>query len=114
MLSGGATYYTAEECILHLEHLVQLLRTCDSFHIKLVEKTTEDRYMVYAKEELGAIVAKTSAPPVVLAINESNMAAAFWDFLKSLIEEKAYCYSNNKKSAQTLTDYIQQLKLSGV
>jgi hypothetical protein len=110
MLSGGNAYYTAKEYTLHLENLVKLLKTYDNFHIKLVEETTEDRYMVYAKEDLGAIVAKTSALPVALAMNESNITAAFWDFLKNLIGEKAYCNPNNEESAQALTNYIQQLK----
>jgi hypothetical protein len=55
--------------------------------------------MVYAKEDLGAIVAKTSTPPVALAMNKSNMTAAFWDFLTSLISENAYCNPNNEESA---------------
>lgn len=110
MLLGDTVYYTLEEYILHLEHLVHLLEKYDNFHIHLIKKEAEVTYMVYAREELGVIVAKTSAPPVVLAINETNLAAAFWDFLHNMIGEKAYQYPNNLESAKKLTEYIKQLK----
>ena len=110
MLLGDTAYYTLEEYILHLEHLVRLLGKYDNFHVHLIKEEEEIKYMVYAREELGAIVAKTSAPPVVLAINEANLATAFWDFLQSMIGEKAYQYPNNVELSQKLVDYIQRLK----
>ena len=82
IMSGGSVYYTKEEYIGHLEHLVYLLNTYDHFHVNLIEGLPESNYMVYAKEDLGVIVAKTSTPPVILAINETNMTAAFWDYLR--------------------------------
>lgn len=112
MLSGGAAYYTPEEYLLHLEHLVVLLNSYDNFHVYLSPDPKEDMYMVYAKEDIGAIVAKTSAPPVALAINEGNMTAAFWDFLKSMIVENTYLKPNNAETAKNLTDYINQLRHS--
>jgi hypothetical protein len=110
MLKGGAVYYTPEEYIRHLTHIIELLKTYERFHIQLVKRPTEDRYMVYAREELGVIVAKTSQPPVVLAINESNMTAAFWDFLKDIIGEKDYDNPNNGVSVSCLQSYIEKLK----
>ncbi len=110
MLSGSTAYYTAEEYILHLEHLVFLLKNYDKFHVYLTVNIAEELYMVYAKEDLGVIVAKTSAPPVVLAINENNMTAAFWDFLKSMICEKDFHEPNNAETIKKLTEYIQLLK----
>jgi len=110
MLIGGAAYYTPEEYLLHLEHLVDLWLTYDNFHVYLSTDITEDRYMVYAKEDLGAIVAKTSTPPVVLAMNEPNMTAAFWDFLKHIIGENAYRNPNNTETSKKLIDYVKQIK----
>ena len=110
MLLGDMAYYTLEEYVLHLEHLVHLLEKHENFHIHLIKEEAEIQYMVYAREELGAIVAKTSAPPVILAINEANLATAFWDFLQNMIGEKAYQQPNNTETAKKLIDYIQRLK----
>ena len=111
MMDGGSAFYTKEEYIRHLEHLVYLLNTYENFHIKLIEGIQESNYMVYAKEELGAIVAKTSAPPVVLAINETNLTAAFWDFLRDTIGEKEYQNPSNKEQAKKLEEYIYKIKM---
>lgn len=112
MLSGGTCYYSAEEYILHLEHIVSLLKKHDHFHVHLIREEAETSYMIYVREELGAIVAKISAPPVVLAINESNLTAAFWDFLRILPGEKAYRFPDNAETAKKLSAHIRRLKKS--
>jgi hypothetical protein len=112
MLLGDTVYYTLEEYILHLEYILLLLEKYENFHVYFTKGETESQYIVYAREDLGAIVAKTSTPPVVLAINEANLATAFWDFLRSMIAEKSYQYPNNKESAKMLADYIQRIKQS--
>jgi len=113
ILSGGAAYYTLQEYRLHLENIVRLLHTYKNFHVYLTKEVMEDRNMVYAREDIGTIVAKTSAPPVALAINESNMTAAFWDFFKNIIGDKTYDNANNEDTAKKLTSYIQKLKTKG-
>ena len=110
MLLGDTVYYTLDEYILHLEHLLLLLEKYENFHVYFTKEESESQYMVYAREELGAIVAKTSTPPVVLAINEANLATAFWDFLQNLIGEKNYRNPDNVETGKKLTDYIQWLK----
>ncbi len=112
MLCGDGIYYTPEEYILHLEHLIELLGKYDHFHIHLIQEEAATNDMVYVKEEIGAIVAKTSAPPVVLAINESNLTAAFWDFLRILPVEKACSSPDNAETAKKLSAYIGQLQKS--
>ncbi|HRW11848.1 MAG TPA: hypothetical protein P5549_01850, partial [Syntrophomonas sp.] len=44
-------------------------------------------YRLYVKEELGAIIIKTTPPYIIFAINESNLTAAFWDYLTLLHNE---------------------------
>lgn len=109
MLGGGAVYYTPEEFAAHLEHILALLASCENYHVYLVDRPAEERYMVYAREDLGVIVAKTSQPPVVLAINEGNMTATFWDFLKSIIGEKAYAVPQKEAVVTALWDYFAML-----
>lgn len=107
---GGGAYYTPEEYMLHLEHLVTLLKTCPHFYAHVVKGPQDAPYIVYAREELGAIIAKTSQPPVVLAINESNMTAAFWDYLKSLVGEKAFANPDNRAAAALLQEHLETLR----
>jgi len=110
MLNEQSAYYTLEEYILHLENICNLLDNYQSFNVHLTEEPIESRYTVYVKENLGAIIAKTSAPSVALAFNESNLTAGFWDYLKSLIGEKAYRHPNKKESSDKLAQYINRLK----
>ena len=109
MLLGGAAWYTPEEYILHLEHLVRLLENYENFHIHLIREEPEPRYMICAREELGVIVAKTSAPPVALVAKEANLAAVFWEFLQSMIGGKA---PDNAEAAGKLRDYNRRLRRS--
>ena len=111
IMSGGSVYYTKEEYIGHLDHLVYLLNAYDHFHVNIIEGIPESNYTVYAKEDLGVIVAKTSTPPVILAINETNMTAAFWDYLRDIFGEKDYQKLSNREQARKLEEYIQQIKL---
>lgn len=111
MLEGGAVYYTPEEFTAHLEHILALLESCENYYVHLIDKPMEDRYTVYSREELGVIVAKASQPPVVLAINEGNMTAAFWDFLKSMVDEKAYAALDKAKATTNLQAYLIKLKV---
>jgi len=112
VMGGGTACYTAEAYILHLENIVRLLNTHENFHIYMMNEPGESRYMVYAKEDVGSIVAKTSTPPVALGINENNMTAAFWDFLMNIIGEKAYRFPDNRETAERLADYIERLRQS--
>lgn len=112
MISGESIYYNQEEYIQHLEHLLHLLKTYENFHVKLNERVLERNYMVYAKEDLGAIIAKTAAQPAILAVNETNLTAAFWDFLRNMIGEKSYQSTNNTQESKRLEEYIQRIKHS--
>jgi hypothetical protein len=108
-LSRGAVYYTPKEFIAHLEHILTLLESFENYHIHLIDNSTEDRYTVYVREELGVIISKTSQPSVVLAVNEVNMTAAFWDFLKSMIDEKTYRAAKSIDSISVLRNYLAEL-----
>ena len=110
MLGGGAAYYTPEEFAAHLEYIIELLCSYENYHIHLIGKLPEDRYTVYAREELGVIVAKTSQPPVVLAMSEGNMTAAFWDFLKGMVGTKAYMSEDKEGTINRLGNYLQKLR----
>lgn len=103
-------YYTPQEFKLHLENLIYFLQTHEHYHIYLDHVANDDGYMIYAKEELGVIVIKNSAPPVILAINESNMTATFWDFMRDRISKGAESSLNRRKVITKLQAIIAELK----
>lgn len=109
MLGGGAVYYTPPEFVRHLERIIALL-SGENYHVHLTGRAGEDQYTVYAREEIGAIVAKTSQPPLILAMSEGNMTAAFWDFLTNMIGEKAYAARGKADTAAALQKYLAGLK----
>ncbi len=76
-------YYTPKEFKAHLENIVQLLQTHENYHLILKKRTSNEGYTLYVKEDLGAFVLKASRPNLIFAINESNMTAAFWDYLNA-------------------------------
>jgi hypothetical protein len=110
MLSGGAGNYTPEEFAAHLAHIIDFLRSYKNYRVHIIDRLTEARYMVYAREELGVIVAKTSQLPVVLAMSEGNMTAAFWDFLKGMVGERAYTAADKEEAINLLGNYLQKLR----
>lgn len=110
MMAGGAIYYTPSEYLRHLQNIIRLLETSENYNACLIQGPVEDRYMVYVKEEKGAIVAKTSLPPVMLAMSESNMTASFWDFLSALSGKSVLNKHDKNKTLQQLNEYSARLK----
>ncbi len=110
LLDEKPTYYTLKTYILHLENILELLHSHKNFHVHLTNKELENPYIVYVKENAGAIVAKSSSPAVALTFSEGNLVAGFWDYLKSLIGNNAYQKTDKKESIRALKDYIDALK----
>ncbi len=110
MPDGKAVYYTLEDYICHLENILAIVRKNNNYRVYLTDKSIAHSYTVYVRENLGAIIVKTSSPAIAIAFNESNLAAGFWDYLKSFINEKKYRNSNKKKTATLLKNYIDELK----
>jgi hypothetical protein len=106
-LNGETIYYTAEEYIEHIANIIELLQAHENFRVKVIKKPPDDRYAIYVREEIGVIITKTSGPPIAIAINESNMTSAFWDFLKDIIGESYYDQSDNEVAIKHLRSYIK-------
>jgi hypothetical protein len=81
MPGGTPSYYTPQEFKEHLEHVIKMLKTHKNYHIHLINDKQLAGSMVYVKEGVGVLVGKTTPPSVFFAINESNMTAAFLDYI---------------------------------
>lgn len=100
-------FYTVEEYTRHLENLVYLLRQYDNFNICISRENKAVGYLTYVKEEVGVMVAKTTAPKVILALNESNLTAAFWDYLNTSINN---ALTGKAQTISRLVAVINKLK----
>lgn len=109
-LEGGSVFYTPEEYSLHLSAIIKRLENDQNFHLHIIRRSEENRYMVYVREEWGAVVAKTSQPPVALSMNEGNITAAFWDFLMDMIGRSAYETADNRRAAGFLRGYLRAME----
>lgn len=109
-LSTQDIFYSLDELILHLESIVTLLQTCPNYHIYIDTMNKNESFMLYAKEDVGAIVAKTSAPAITFAINEGNMTAAFWDYLNGNINRIVNTQLSKSATIKRLQSLIEQLK----
>jgi len=77
--------YTPNEYKAHLENTIQYLKNYDHYNLKVTSQKIHNHFILYVKEDLGAIVIKQNTPHAIFAINEINMTAAFWDYLKDEI-----------------------------
>ena len=103
-------FYTQDELILHLENMVTLLKTYPNYYVYIDTMNKNEGFMLYVKEDVGVIVAKTSAPAITFAINQSNMTASFWDYLNGSINRHRDPQLNKKAVIQRLQALIKQLK----
>jgi hypothetical protein len=109
MQGGGTIYYTPEEYRLHLQNIIELLGTYENYQVHLTKRSADDQPLVYVKEDLGVIVARTSQPPVVLALSEGNMTTSFWDFLLNIIGEREYYNPDSEAVIVSLQAYLEKL-----
>ena len=108
MLSNSLCY-DPNQYADHLEHIIEMLEKYKNYHICLTDTIIHDSYIVYAKEDIGVIVAKTSAPEVILFITEGNLKGAFWDYLINKINFSSP--PDNAQNCKTLRSYVRQLKV---
>lgn len=102
ILNTDPIYYTKEQFREHLENVLYLTETYENYHI-YIENQEATNYMLYIKEDIGIIAAKTSIPSIIFAINESNMTAAFWNYLQTIS-------TGEKKSLSLIRSLIKELR----
>ena len=113
MLSMYSSYYSPGQYVQHVRHIITLLETYPNFHVWIDPDPKEERPLVYAKEDVGVIVAKTSTPPIAMAINESNLTGAFWDYLRQTTGEKDHLRHEIKaETVDTLLRLIEEVEKS--
>lgn len=100
---SGEHFYSPQEYLLHLQNIVKLLETYQNYNVFIQDKKTTEHFMIYVKEETGAIIAKYEMPQVFFGLNESNMTSAFWSYMKNITNTLS-------KEKQDKTYVLKQLK----
>lgn len=98
--------YLMDEYRDHIKNLLDLLNKYDNYNLAIDRTTTQDNYRIYAKEDLSVIVEKITQPYVVFMINETNMTAAFWDYLNHEFADKKANKPNVIKELQGLIELL--------
>jgi L-rhamnose mutarotase len=110
MFGENDLFYTIEEYASHLENTIRLLKEYKNFHVTLKSDNNISGFMLYVKEDVGVLVAKTSMPSVMFAINESNLTAAFWDYMEPVIRNSKKSSSEKANTIAELEEIVQKLK----
>ena len=101
--------YSSEEYKAHLESIIELLQIYENYNLIIKRGEDVEGYTLYVKEDLGAFVYKTSRPNLVFAITESNMTAAFWDYLNSKLGKESGSHRGKKEVIKKLQAIIDRL-----
>lgn len=73
--------YSKEQYRTHFEHLKKLEEQYENLTVELRDNL-KFNMLLYVKEDVGVVMAKTDEPTSAFVINERNMINAFWDYLK--------------------------------
>lgn len=108
---GSPIYYTVRDLTEHIQNIIRYLKDFSNYHVRVIESSENRGYILYAKEDRGVLVSKTSPPSVTFIMNESNLTAAFWDYL----DRKAYpgwmTVASKAETIATLEKYIESLNM---
>ncbi|NLX02744.1 MAG: transcriptional regulator [Syntrophomonadaceae bacterium] len=110
MFTPNPVFYTPKEFSKHLQHVVKLLQTFDTYNVHLVPASKIDGCSVYCKEDVGVIIEKSTPPAITFAINESNMNAAFWDYMRLMLGKQPRDKTQRSITIDTINTIAETLK----
>lgn len=80
MFRASELYYTKKEYALHIERILSLCKTYKSYSFSRVGRGGLP-VMIWGKEDVGTLLARSDEPSTVFVFSEQNMIAAFWTYL---------------------------------
>lgn len=84
LFSDNHFSYTKEQYLQHIDQLKQMENQCENLDIHFVNELA-DHTLIYIKEDIGVIMAKTNTPQTAFVINERNIINAFWDYMEKRV-----------------------------
>lgn len=104
-------YYTVAELTGHIRNIIRYLKDFKNYHVRIIESSENKGYILYAKEERGVLVSKTSPPSVTFIMKESNLTAAFWDYLDRKANPGWMTETSKAETIDALEKYIESLNM---
>ncbi len=80
LLSTKGLVYTPDQYMRHFDHLKTISKQYRNITLS-IEKKTADNTLLYVKEDIGVVMAKTDPPLAAFATNEPNIVNAFWEYM---------------------------------
>jgi len=106
---GSPGYYTVSDLTAHIRNIIRYLKDFSNYHVSVIESGQNKGYILYAKEGSGVLVSKTSPPSVTFIIKESNLTAAFWDYLDRKADTGWITEASRNETIAVLEKYIESL-----
>jgi len=110
MFTHAPLFYTPKEFSKHLQNIIKLLQTFDTYNVHLIPTSQIDGCSVYCKEDVGVIIEKSTPPAITFAINESNMNAAFWDYMRLMLNKQPRDKTQRSITIDTINTIAETLK----
>ncbi|MFA9380152.1 MAG: hypothetical protein ACERKO_03730 [Acetanaerobacterium sp.] len=82
LLGVPTVFYRPKEYAQHLRAVVDLLKSQAGYSC-YITGAGPIGVTLQAKEDVGALIVKSSAPPAIFALNQPNMAAAFYSHIEA-------------------------------
>jgi hypothetical protein len=102
MIQGGDICYTVEDFRHHIGNIITMMETYKNYTVHIEDDPEDVKCVIMAKENLGVLVAKPIKPSVFLAINESNLTSALWDYLNDKVRKPRYTTDSRKATIERL------------
>jgi hypothetical protein len=80
LIDAQHMFYTPEEYAQHLAHMIELMQTCERYHV-ILRDDDMDSCALYVKEGLGLIASMLAPASGVFLMNESCATEAIWQYL---------------------------------
>lgn len=109
--STQEVFYTPAQFIRHIKNIIRLLKQYDHYTVYITPEQQAQGYLLYAKDNVGVLAAKTSTPSIIFFINEGHLAGAFWDYLITLTDK--FMLTKKAETINTLEAFIKLLEAHG-
>ena len=96
--------YSPEELKAHLRQTAAQLRKCPNYRVVLTDRIPQGT-LLYAKEGVGCVFARITAPTTVFYVEEERIVSAFWTYLQS----RADLGQSRELVIRHIEEYIEQL-----
>lgn len=109
MLSSSPIYYTLEELHMHLEYLIFLINTFDTYH-PFLQKSNDQKYGIFVKEDVGVIIS-SSAPTEdgdLFLIRKDRLAEEYWNYIEARRNERDII-RDRATIVRMISEYLQVL-----